>query len=121
MTIRKLFFALALPLVVMSCGGGVKHISDMEIRDSLIYANGQPYSGEVWSDDEHDYRLTTQDGILVNCRLYHSNDSVAIEILNDSIVTYYNDNGEVLLEDTFKVRYKEICATLADLMSAIRP
>ena len=34
MTIRKLFFALALPLVVMSCGGGVKHISDMETSNN---------------------------------------------------------------------------------------
>ena len=119
MTFRNLIIALALPLVVMSCGSRMKHISDMEIRDSLIYADNMPYSGDVWSDDEHVYRLTIQDGVIVNCRLYHDNDSVAIEILNDSIVTYYDDEGEVLPEDSFKVRYKDVCATLSELMKVI--
>lgn len=119
MTFRKLVIALALPVIVMSCGSRIKHISDMEIRDSLIYADGKPYSGEIWSDDEHVYRLTAQDGVVVNCRLYHDNDSVAIEILNDSVVTYYNDEGDELPEDTFKVRYKDVCAILAELMNVI--
>ena len=120
MTFRNLIIALALPMVVMSCGSRMKHISDMEIRDSMIYADGKPYSGDVWSDDEHVYRLTAREGVVVSCLFYHDNDSVAIEILNDSIVTYYDDEGEVLPEDTFKVRYKEVCASLADLLSIVK-
>ena len=119
MTIRKLFFALALPVVVMSCGSRVKHISDIEIQDSLMYSDGKLYSGDIWSDDGQMYQLTTQDGVLVECRLYHDNDSLAIEILNDSIVTYYDEEGDVLPEDSFKVRYQDVCLTLSELMSAI--
>ena len=120
MTIRKLMIALALPVMALSCGGRKMHISDVKIQDSLMFADGKAYSGDIWSEDEHMYQLTVQDGVLVECRLYHDNDSVAIEILNDSTVTFYDDEGTVLPEDTFKVRYKDVSATLAELMEEIR-
>ena len=119
MTLRKLMMALALPVMALSCGGRMMHISDVTIQDSLMFADGKPYSGDIWSDDEHMYQLTTQDGVLVECRLYHDNDSVAIEFLNDSTVTFYDDEGTVLPEDSFKVRYKDVSEALAELMSII--
>ena len=120
MTFRKHIFALALPVLIVSCGERLKHISDVEFRDSLIYVDDKPYSGEIWSDDEHLYRITAQDGVVVNCRIFHANDSVAIEMLNDSTVTYYTEQGDTVPEDTFKVRYKDMGVKLKELVSIIR-
>ncbi len=120
MTIRKLILSLALPVLVMSCGPNLKHISEVEIRDSIVYDNGNPYTGDVWSDDERLFSLTTTGGVIVNCRVFHINDSLAIEILNDSTVKYYDEVGDTIPEDTFRLRYKDLCATLPELVKIIK-
>ena len=120
MTFRKLIFALALPVLIVACGEKKKHVGDVEFRDSLVYVDDKPYSGDVWSNDEHLYRITTQDGVVVNCQIYHANDSVAIEILNDSTVNYFTEQGDTLPEDSFKVRYKDMGATLKELVDILR-
>jgi len=120
MTIRNFLMTLALLMLLLSCGGKNRHMNDVEFDSEKVYINGVPFNGDVWSDDNHSYCLTSTDGVITSFRLFHNNDSTAISILTDSTSTFYDEEGREIPIDSFKTRYKGIYETLPELVKTIK-
>ena len=99
-----------------ACGPHQARMHEIAMDKESILKNGEPYTGEVWSDDGKSFCLTTRNGELTRFVMYHLNgrEAVCIDNLDDEM-TVYDEGGETISIDSFATQYKELAGTLHEL------
>ena len=103
-------------LCCVACGPHKTSINNVVIDKETILKHGEPYTGEVWSEDGRSYCLTSRNGELTKFVMYHLNrqEAVRIDNLSDEF-TVYDETGKEMNIDSFAVQYENLVATLHEL------
>jgi hypothetical protein len=108
--------ATGLLLWCVSCGPHKASIHEIVMDKENILKNGEPYTGEVWSEDGKSFCLTTRNGEPTKFVMYHLNgqEAVRIDNLSDDM-TVYDETGAVMPIDSFAILYEDLAGTLQEL------
>lgn len=102
-------------LCLLACSAGKTRVSEVEFTDSLAYVDGNPYSGELWSDDTASYCLMAKDGNIVSLTMYHDNGQVALSMPSADSLLCFDAKGESIPFDSFVARYEALADQVPQL------
>ena len=120
MNLRNLIYCFLLIMALAGCTGKKAiNVDEVEFRDSLVYLNGSPYTGEVWNADSL-WCLTAEDGRMTAFKLFHANGSTAFSMSSPAdTLQAFDESGAVMSIDSFAVSYKELADEIPALISRI--
>lgn len=53
---------------------------DISFQDNKVCYEGEPYTGQIWTDDDSFGCFETENGMMRSCSFYHDNGQVAIKM-----------------------------------------
>ena len=101
-------FVAAIVLLLVGCVEKKTTISQAEFKDSKVYVDDAPFTGEVWSDDGMTWCLEAEAGEMVGFTLYHSNESKALTLTSPDSLKAFSENGVEISLDSFNNAYKSL-------------
>ena len=100
------------------------HVSDMTFKDGGGYAfhEGEPYTGDVWSDDDKTACFTYKDGELSVMTAFHDNGQVACTAgqKEGEGSKYFDTEGNAIDEMTFFGTYRSVLESVAETASQMQ-
>ncbi len=120
MYLRRLFSILLFVSALVSCTEKeVIGVDQVEFRDSIVYLNGNPYTGIVWGNDSL-WQLTVENGQMTAFTLYHQNGETAFSMTSPAdTLQAFDETGASLPIDSFAVRYKSLADEIPALIKRI--
>ena len=122
-TIFALIAVMAAAIAMTGCEKK-KHISDMTFKDGGGYAfhEGEPYTGDVWSDDDKTACFTYKDGELTVMTAFHDNGQVACTAgqKEGEGSKYFDTEGNAIDEMTFFGTYRSVLESVAETASQMQ-
>lgn len=119
MHFRKVLL-VGLTVAIMACGKQTATRSQVEFIDEQVFANGKPFTGEVWSDDHHTWQLCADEGVVTSFTLYHAEGQTAFTMQSAAdTLTAFDEQGANIPIDTFAIRYKELAKQIPQLLNSI--
>ena len=113
-------FVAAIVLLLVGCVEKKTTISQAEFKDSKVYVDDAPFTGEVWSDDGMTWCLESEAGEMVGFTLYHSNESKALTLTSPDSLKAFSANGVEISLDSFNNAYKSLAQEIPELAGLIK-
>lgn len=124
---KKLGFSIiGIIAVIVALTGCEKrmHVSDMTFKDGGGHAfhEGEPYTGDVWSDDDKTACFTYKDGELSVMTAFHDNGQVACTAgqKEGEGSKYFDTEGNAIDEMTFFGTYRSVLENVAETASQMQ-
>ncbi len=110
------YFCLLLSVIYISCGKRV-HIDEVSFRGDTVCYQGEPYTGEIWTEDEKTGCFHTDKGNLKSLVFYHDNGKQAITMeVNEQGAPHteiFDDEGNSIDMISFQTKYMDIWIKMA--------
>ena len=96
-------------VLMFSRGKSVK-VTDLQYKlegwDCYVYQDGNPFDGEVWSEDGKSYKAFVNCGLLKKIE-YYDNDGKTFCVVENEEKKFFNEKGDEITRDQVRELYKE--------------
>ena len=103
---KKVWLFLVLSFLFTSCGK--KLVTELEYEfdrwSCYVYDNNNPYSGEAWSEDLKSYKMTVDNGVILDIK-YYNNEGDLICLVEEGERIFFSKKGNIITRDLFKDLY----------------
>ena len=118
---KKVWLFLVLCFLFTSCGK--KLMTELEYESEgwscYVYEDNKPYDGEAWSEDMKSYKITVEDGVLLDIKYYNESGDL-ICLVEEGEKKFYSKKGNELTIDLFEMLYPKEYELWEDLQREAR-
>ena len=118
---KKYILLLVSAIIIVACQEKKVFMKDVAFTSNgdIVFYQGEPFTGEMWSDDGRFMKLTVEQGNPQKMELFHSNGKVAYLQFRDADEhkqeIFTDENGKQISSAEFDEKYADILIRLEEI------